>query len=105
MRLVIKHDLPRRLRYAEVYFQLANASAYISIDGNNASWYARIGRPKNAIISDKEYSRLRAYIPLKEVVDDNGEFVILRNRNGEEERWFKPRWILAGIRKIIKWRR
>jgi hypothetical protein len=102
MKLVIKHDLPRRLRYAEVYLQLANASAFVTINGSSASWFARIGCSNPVQISDKEYSRIRASLPVESVLDDDGEAVILRNAKGREERWYKPRWILESIRRIKK---
>jgi len=102
LKLVIRHDFPRRIRYAEIYFQFANASAYININGSNASWFATIGNPTSVELSDREYSRIRASLPVESVLDDNGELVVLRNKKGMEERWYRPRWILAGIRKIKK---
>ncbi len=102
MKLVIRHDLPRRLRYAEVYLKFANASAYVRINGSRASWFATIGNNPAEEFSDREYSRLRSSIPVQEVLDDNGEFFVVRNAKGFEERWIRPRWILSGIRKIRK---
>lgn len=102
MKIVIRHDFPRRLRYAEVYMQFANASAYLKINGSRACCFATIGNTPTEEFSDREYSRLRSSIPVQEVLDDNGEFFVVRNAKGFEERWMKPRWILSGIRRIRK---
>jgi hypothetical protein len=104
MKLFLKHKLPRRLRYARVYLEAANASLFFSLDGPSASWYASIGgsvkRPVS--LSDKDYSIHRASSKVVEVVDEDQERIILRTEAGDEEEWVRPRWILAGLRRARK---
>ena len=101
MKLKLEHALPRRLRYAKVYFEAAGASMFFSMDGSNANWQASIGRKKAGQLgmSDKEYSRFRASVPAVEMLDDNGQVVILKDANGYEEQWRRPQWVLMGLRK------
>jgi len=95
------HDLPRRLRYAEVYFEAGSASLFLSVDGATAKWEASIGRKRNNPLglSDKEYARFRASVPAVEMLDDDGEVVVLRDADGFEEQWQRPQWVLMNLRK------
>lgn len=73
---------------------------YVTVDGSTATWSGRIGgKKKMAFVSDREYSRFRASNPAVELVDADGERVILRSAKGIEEEWLRPRWILMGVRK------
>jgi len=101
MKLKLEHALPRRLRYAKVYFEAAGASMFFSMDGSTANWQASIGRKKAGQLrmSDKEYARFRASVPAVEMLDDNGQVVILKDAKGYEEQWRRPRWVLMGLRK------
>jgi len=100
MKILLEHGLPRRLRYAKVYLELGSSSLFVSVDGSHASWYGSIGGRKLSIsVSDREYSRYRAETPATELVDQNEGRVILRNRQGNEEEWATPRWILTGFRR------
>jgi hypothetical protein len=101
MKLKLEHALPRRLRYAKVYFEAAGASMFFSMDGSNANWQASIGRKKSGQLgmSDKEYTRFRASVPAVKMLDDNGQVVILEDAKGYEEQWRRPQWILMGLRK------
>jgi hypothetical protein len=102
MRISLEHRLPRRLRYAKLYFEAGSAKMFFSLDGDNANWQASIGRPRRDAVglSDKEYSRLRASTPAVEMIDDNGQMFVIRDSEGYEERWMKPAWGFAGARKI-----
>ena len=101
MKLRLEHDLPRRLRYAKVYFEAGSASVSLSVDGTAANWQASIGRKKaNSLgMSDKEYVRFRVSLPILEMLDDNGEVVTVRDAKGYEEQWRRPRWELMALRK------
>jgi len=101
LKLKLEHALPRRLRYAKVYFEAGAASLFFSMDGSSANWQASIGRRKaNQIeLSDREYTRLRASTPAIEMLDDNGQVLVLRNADGYEEQWRRPQWVLMGLRK------
>jgi hypothetical protein len=91
----LEHKLPRKLRYAKVYFQAGPTSLLFSLDGTSADWHASIGRRKVAQLTDAEYTRLRSAIPAVEMLDDDGRRVLIRNAAGYEELWEKPRWGLA----------
>jgi hypothetical protein len=91
----LEHRLPKRLRYAKVYFEAGSTSLFFSLDGTSADWHASIGRRKGAQLTDAEYSRLRAEVPAVELLDDDGRRVLIRNSAGYEELWEKPRWILT----------
>jgi hypothetical protein len=99
MKFLLEHDIPRRLRYARVYLEAGTASLFLSVDGASAHMYGSIGaRRTGKAVSDKEYARLRALVPAVETVDD-GRFLIVRDAKGYEERWIRPRWVLAGLRR------
>ncbi len=101
MKILLEHELPRKLRYARVYVEVGNASLYVSVDGTRASWFGSIGgRRRGAVsISDSEYARYRATTPATELIDGERGRVILRNKEGFEEEWSMPRWILTGLRR------
>ncbi len=106
MKLLFKHELPKRLRYAKVYLEAANASLFFSLDGSRASWYASIGestsRPR--AFSDRDYSIRRASSKVVEVVDEDADRIVLRTDTGDEEEWVRPRWVLTGLRRARKTR-
>ena len=95
MRFLLEHKLPKKVRYAKVYFEAGPTSVLFSLDGTNADWHARIGRGEKARMTDAEYSRLRADLPAVELLDDDGRRVLIRNAAGYEELWEKPRWVLS----------
>lgn len=98
MKFLLEHQLPKRLRYAKVYFEAGSASVFFSLDGSSADWYASIGRTRRGVeMTDKEYARFRESVPAVEVLDDDGRNVVVRNAAGHEEQWQKPRWVLRRI--------
>lgn len=99
MKIRLEHGLPRKIRYARVYFEAGSASLFFSLDGDSANWHASIGRKRRVELSDKEYTRLRANVPAVELVDDNGQMLVVRDSRGYEERWEKPQWVLTELRK------
>lgn len=101
MRLLLKHELPRKLRSAEVYVEFLNASLYVSVDGSKASMMGSIGSQhgKPVAITDREYSSYRASHDVVGVVDEDEDRVILKTAEGNEEEWIRPRWILNGVRR------
>ena len=101
MKLLLKHDLPRRLRSAEVYVEFLNASLYLSVDGPKASVMGRIGaQEKRPIsVSDREYSSYRASHAVVEVLEEDEDRVVLKTSEGIEEEWLRPRWVLNGVRR------
>lgn len=99
MKILLEHNLPRRLRYAKVYVEAANASVYFSLDGATADWHGSIGKRKGVEMSDKEYSRLRASVPAVKTLDDDGEMLVVRDALGYEEQWRKPKWVLTRARR------
>lgn len=100
MKLVIKHEFPRRLRRAQVYLEFLNASLYVSVDGPRASMMGTIGGKRNRAIaiSDREYTSYRASHEVVEVLDEDDDRVILKTVDGREEEWIRPKWVLNGVR-------
>ena len=99
MKFLLEHKLPKKLRYARVYFQAGPTSLVFSLDGTSADWHATIGRREAVRLTDAQYTRLRSELPAVETLDDDGQQVIIRNAAGYEERWEKPRWVLETARK------
>jgi hypothetical protein len=101
MKLLVKHELPRRLRSAQVYVEFLNASLYVSVDGSKASVIGSIGgqQSRPMAITDREYSSYRASHDVVGVVDQDEERVVLKNAEGYEEEWLRPRWVLNGVRR------
>lgn len=101
MKLFLKHDLPRRLRSAQVYVEFLNASLYLTVDGPKASMMGSIGGQQNrpVAITDREYSSYRASHDVAGVVDEDEDRVILKTADGYEEEWLRPRWVLNGVRR------
>src|SRR5450759_353733 len=104
MKLLVKHELPRRLRSAQVYVEFLNASLYVSVDGSKASVIGSIGgkQSRPIAITDREYSSYRASHDVVGVVDQDEERVVLKNAEGYEEEWLRPRWVLNGVRRARK---
>ncbi len=98
MKFFLEHRLPKKLRYAKVYFQAGPTALSFSLDGTNADWHASIGR-KAMALTDAEYARLRKEMPATEMLDDDGQSVLIRNAAGYEELWEKPRWVLTRVHK------
>ncbi len=99
LKFLLEHKLPKRVRYAKVYFEAGPTSLAFSLDGTSADWHASIGRKRSVRLSDAEYTRLRADVPAMEVLDDDGRRVLIRNASGYEELWEKPRWVLMRAHK------
>jgi hypothetical protein len=101
MKLFVKHELPRRLRSAQVYVEFLNASLYLSVDGSKASMMGSIGgkQSRPVAITDREYSNYRASHDVVGVVDQDADRVVLKTAEGNEEEWLRPRWVLNGIRR------
>jgi hypothetical protein len=98
MKFVLEHKLPRKLRYARLFFQAGSTSFRFTLDGTSADWHASIGR-RGAVMTDAEYARFRAGVPAVELLDDDGTRVLVRNAAGFEELWEKPHWVLERTRK------
>ena len=101
MTLLFKHELPRRLRSAQVYVEFLNASLYLSVDGSKASMMGSIGgrQGKPLAITDRQYSSYRASHDVVGVVDQDDDRVVLKTAEGNEEEWLRPRWVLNGVRR------
>ncbi len=99
MKFMLEHKLPRRLRYARIYFQAGATSVLFSLDGASADWHASIGKKRSVGMTDPEYARFRAEVPAVELLDSDGERVLIRDSAGYEELWEKPHWTLEGARK------
>jgi hypothetical protein len=98
LKFLLEHRLPRRLRYARVYFEAGPTSMSFSLDGTSADVHASIGR-KSLKLTDAEYTRLRQQVPATELLDDDGKHVLIRNVAGYDELWTKPSWTLKRLHK------
>src|SRR5690348_9158563 len=94
MKLLLKHELPRRLRSAELYLEFLNASLYLSVNGSKARVMGSIGgqQQRPIAITDREYSTYRAAHNVVEVIDEDDERVVVKTAEGFEEEWLRPRW-------------
>lgn len=100
MKFLLEHRLPKKLRYANVELEAGTVSLSFHLDGRSADWHASIGEGGKGIeMSDREYSRLRKEVPAVEMLDDDGENLIVRNAEGYDEQWRKPRWVLRRVYK------
>jgi len=99
LKFLLEHKLPKKLRYAKVFFQAGPTSLLFSLDGTSADWHATIGRKQGVQLTDAQYSRLRSELPAVELLDDDGQRFLIRNAAGDEETWEKPRWTLARVHK------
>jgi len=99
MKFLLEHKLPKKIRYAKVYFQAGSTSVLFSLDGSSADWHARIGRRKGIEMTDVEYARMREAVPAVELLDEDDRRVLIRNSAGYEELWEKPRWVLTRAHK------
>jgi len=99
MKFLLEHKLPRKLRYAKVYFEAGPTSLHFSLDGTSADWHATIGKKRRVEMTDAQYARLRSEFPAIEMLDDNGRSMMIKNAAGYEEQWEKPRWVLVRARK------
>ena len=100
MKFVLEHKLPRKVRYAKVYFEVGPTSMLFSLDGTSADWHASIGRRKRVEMTDAEYARFRSAVPAVELLDDDGRKILIKNAAGFEELWEKPRWSLTRARRV-----
>ena len=101
MKVLFKHELPRRLRSAQVYVEFLNASLYLSVDGSKASMMGSIGgqQSRPIAITDGEYSCYRASHDVVGVVDEDEDRIVVKTAEGYEEEWIRPKWVLNGIRR------
>jgi hypothetical protein len=99
LKFLLEHRLPRKLRYAKVYFEAGPTSMSFSLDGTSADVHASIGRKKGLVLTDAEYTRLRQQVPAKELLDDDGRHVLIRNSAGYDELWTRPEWTLKRVHK------
>jgi hypothetical protein len=99
LKFLLEHKLPKKVRYAKVYFEAGPTSLVFSLDGTNADWHASIGRKGDVKMTDAEYARLRAEVPAVELLDEDDHRVLIRNAAGYEELWEKPRWVLTRAHK------
>ena len=81
MKLFVKHDLPRRLRSAQLYVEFLNASLYLSVDGSKASVMGSIGvqQGRPVAITDREGTPgLQGLHDVVGVVDQDDDRVVLK---------------------------
>lgn len=95
LKFLLEHKLPRKLRYAKVYFEAGPTSVLFSLDGTTADWHASIGRKKGIKLTDAQYAKLRVDLPAIEMLDEGDGRVLIKNAAGQEELWEKPRWVLT----------
>ncbi len=100
MKLLVQRELPKRLRYAKVYMELASASLFFSLDGSKLSLYGSIGASRKPIaLTDSDYARHRTSSKVVQVLDEDDDRFVVETEHGLEEEWVRPKWVLVGVRK------
>ena len=104
MKLLLEHALPKRLDYLRVVANIGGAYFYLSVDGAEVQWFGRIRRRMTnyALFSDKEYFLYRREHPVQQILDEEGDQVIVKTSDGAEESWIKPRWLLRKRRVLSR---
>lgn len=101
LKFFLEHKFPKRLRYAKFFFQAGPTSVRFSLDGTSADWHASIGKKRSIEMTDAEYARFRAQVPAVQLLDGDGDRVLIRNAAGYEELWERPRWVLERSHKAL----
>lgn len=96
MKVLLEHALPDKIDYVRFLVDAGVATFYFSFDGKKLMWFGRIEKERTIgrSLNDAEYCRYRLDHPVEEVVNDDGEHVVLITQNGAREHWLKPRWTL-----------
>ncbi|MBI4257579.1 MAG: hypothetical protein HY619_01365 [Thaumarchaeota archaeon] len=104
MKIVLQHALPRKIDYLKLFASIGSASFYLSVNGRNVQWLGRIeaARSQRRSFTDQEYVRYRMYHPVDEILAENSEEVVVRTKEGVEEQWLKPKWLLRRRRVVNK---
>ncbi len=100
MKIVLDHALPHKLDYLRVYAELGYARLYLSFDSGNIQLFGKIEKNKSnpRAITDKEYFAYRLRHPLKNVLMEDEDELVVETEDGLEEAWLKPRWLLRAVR-------
>ncbi|MBI2184019.1 MAG: hypothetical protein HYU39_03565 [Thaumarchaeota archaeon] len=93
---MLKHALPKKIQYLKLFASMGSASFYLSVNGRNVQWLGRIesARSERRSFTDQEYVRYRMDHPVDEILADNGEDIVVRTKEGVEEQWMRPKWLL-----------
>ncbi|MEM3386323.1 MAG: hypothetical protein QXN08_01430 [Nitrososphaerales archaeon] len=99
-KIVLDHALPHKLSYLRVYAEMGYARLYLSFDSGNIQWFGKIEKKKSVsrAITDKEYFAHRLKHPIKKVLMEDEDEIVVETKDGVEERWLKPRWLLREAR-------
>jgi len=99
-KIVLDHALPHKLSYLRLYAEMGYARLYLSFDSGNLQWFGKIERNRNTsrTLTDKEYLYHRLKHPVKKVLVEDEDEIVVETKDGAEERWLKPRWLLREVR-------
>ena len=99
-KIVLDHALPRKLSYLRLYAEMGAARLYLSFDSGNLQWFGKIekNRSVSRTMTDREYLAYRLKHPIKKVLAEDEDEIIVETKDGAEERWLKPRWLLREVR-------
>jgi hypothetical protein len=105
LKLVLEHALPNKVDYFRVFAEVGPANVFVSVDGLDFKCHARLGKPKLSVsaprtFSDSEYTRYRMSHPVKKILANDEDEVVVKTADNSEETWFLPKWLLAGKRKL-----
>lgn len=99
-KIVLDHALPYKLSYLRVYAEMGYARLYLSFDSGNLEWFGKIEKKRSIsrALTDKEYFAHRLKHPIKKVLMDDGDEIVVETKDSVEERWLKPKWFLREVR-------
>lgn len=99
-KIVLDHALPHKLSYLRLYAEMGYARLYLSFDGGNLQWFGKIEKKRSVTktLTDKEYFAHRLKHPIKRVLVEDEDELVVETMDGAEERWLKPRWLIREVR-------
>jgi hypothetical protein len=99
-KIVLDHALPHKLSYLRLYAEMGSARLYLSFDSGNLQWFGKIEKNRSITrtLTDKEYFAHRLKHPIRKVLAEDKDEILIETKDGVEERWLKPRWLLREVR-------
>lgn len=99
-KIVLDHALPHKLSYLRIYAEVGYARLYLSFDSGNIQWFGKIEKKRSIsrAITDRGYFAHRLKHPIRKVLMEDEDEIVVETYEGVEERWLKPRWLLREVR-------
>lgn len=73
---------------------------FFMLDGTNIQWFGKVSGDEGFphFFNEKEYTLYREEHPVEKTLYYDEDEAIVRTKDGYEERWLKPNWVLKGRR-------